>query len=68
MCTRNVMDLLTARLSSPPSTHTHTHTHTHALQTTKEADDFYQRKVDYVSQNIEKMQKAMMEKHNFREC
>lgn len=37
-------------------------------QSSKEADEFYQRKLDYVSQNIEKMQKAMVEKHKMREC
>ena len=37
------------------------------MQSTKEADEFYQRKLDYVSENIEKMQKAMVEKHKMRE-
>jgi prefoldin alpha subunit len=42
--------------------------HVFLLQTTKEADEFYQRKLDYVVQNIERMQKAMVEKHKMREC
>lgn len=38
-----------------------------APQTSKGADEFYQRKLDYVTENIEKMQKVLMEKHSLRE-
>ena len=41
--------------------------YTPSPQTTKLADEFYQRKMDYVTQNIEKMQKALIEKHQIRE-
>ena len=36
------------------------------LQEKDEAEKFFQRKVDYVTENLEKMQQLMMEKHKMK--
>ena len=37
------------------------------MQGNKEANEFFQRKIDYITKNLEKMQQALVEKMKIRE-
>lgn len=45
----------------------HTQQHVTIMQEIKAAKEFFQRKIDYVTENLEKMQQIMMEKHKIKE-
>ena len=47
--------------------YTYYNTSSLSAQTTKEAQEYFQRRMDYVTKSLEEVQKALQEKHTIRE-